>query len=634
MPATTSLRAAYAKQVLHRDIMSRFLSRNPDHHPSKGLPEPPKATPVDRDVRSDRICIVGAGTCGLYLAMMLKYLGFTNVDILEANDNVGGRCFTWPKTENPQNGQVDHFYYDVGAMRIPPLPWMAGTISFIQNTLKLQTPPYYYDNPTGPVPVSYWYKNIAINDGAFDALMSSLASEFLQADANFDKAFQDWLTAIPDPTYRNASTAPLIFRDNYSTRAWLMNKVTPTVWTYSDTAKAELYDTSTGLFDQSLTETVIDYADFKNESVKDQKWLRVEGGMQLVPETIANLLASSSWPPPPNGPEPPASWNVQLKTPVTGYSFDPTSGVVSVTSSAGTKAYDMVFNTTAMGPLQRMDLSGLNLPNNILDGIRSLSYDRATKVAIKFTEAWWTTKYNIVGGVSSSDLPISNVVYPSWTDNDGTTPAVLMVSYSWAQDATRMGSMVADYTVPGVVRTRDDPLVTLCLNDLVQLFKYSTPALTFQELYDMVVPDSKSDEFGPYHAWAWSHDPWTGGAFALFGPGQFQNVYGQFQTLFCKDESATPECHFAMAGEALSAHHAWICGAFDSAYTTLCTWLGAVGADNLVNNLKASEFGDGAGQHVQEWDDKLFGWVAHLSGREEAQETKKLVVGTAKPQEA
>ncbi|KAK0702642.1 hypothetical protein B0H67DRAFT_687835 [Lasiosphaeris hirsuta] len=555
MAPATSIRAAHAKQVLHRDILSQFLLKHPDHHPSKGLPALPKVPSVNRDVLSDHICIVGAGTCGLYMAMALKYLGFTNVNIVEATGSVGGRCFTWQKTEPPpQNGQIDdHFYYDIGAMRIPPLPWMTGQAPLLMTAY-----------------ISYWYKNDPISDQPFENLMSVLAT--------------DSRSYLPGP---NNSTLDL--QNNYSTRTWLMNKATPTVWSYSDTAMAELNDTSTGLFDQALTETVIDYADFKNASIKDKDWYRIEEGMQLVPETMAQMLASTSWPPTVSQP---AAWNVTLNTPVTGYSFNPTSQTVSVASSASTATYDMVFNTTAMGPLQRMDISGLNLPNNVLDGIRSLSYDRATKVAIKFTEAWWTTKYNIIGGVSSSDLPISNVVYPSWNDGDG--PAVLMVSYSWAQDATRMGSMVADYNVPGVTRTRDDPLVTLCLNDLVQLFKSSTPPLQFSDLYDLVVTDP-NDHF---------------------------------------DNSDPAGYHFALAGEALSAHHAWICGAFDSAYTTLCTWFQSMGRTDLIDKLQDSDFGDGTGQHVQEWDDKLFGWVVHFSGqREQARELKKLVVEASKPEE-
>ena len=42
----------------------------------------------------DKVCIVGAGTCGLYLALMLRYWGFSDFDILESSDRVGGRCYT------------------------------------------------------------------------------------------------------------------------------------------------------------------------------------------------------------------------------------------------------------------------------------------------------------------------------------------------------------------------------------------------------------------------------------------------------------------------------------------------------------------------------------------------------------
>jgi len=366
----------------------------------------------------------------------------------------------------------------------------------------------------------------------------------------------------------------------------------------------------------SLTETVIDYVDFDYAKKKNVPWRRIEGGMQMVPNAMAEKLASKDWPAlRPRNP----SWQVALNTPVTKLTYVASAKQVSVETLTGSKtSYDMVFNTTAMGPLQRMDLSDLNLPDVVLDAIRSLSYDRATKVAIKFKQAWWKTVYNISGGISKSDLPISNVVYPSWGVGEG--PAVLMVSYSWAQDATRMGSMVGDYSVPAVKRGKDDAIVTLCLKNLVQLFSGIAPVdkqepITFESLYGLL-EDDPADPFGTYHAWAWSHDPWTGGAFALFGPGQFQNVYPSCQHLLCPDDPTKEDTayHFALAGEALSAHHAWICGAFDSAYTTLATWLHSVGLEDMVQGLKDSHmFGDGEGKHVQEFDETIFGWVAHFS---------------------
>jgi monoamine oxidase len=327
--------------------------------------------------------------------------------------------------------------------------------------------------------------------------------------------------------------------------------------------------------------------------------------MSVVTDKMHALLADPNWP----EPEHPAI-KVTLNTPVVAMSDIGSQINVTTTDpqtkKAKTTAYEMVFNTTAMAPLQRMDIQGLNLPENILTGIRTLSYDRATKVAIRFRTRWWSSFYVFpgeYGGVSSTDLPISNVVYPSWDDGDE-NPAVLMVSYSWAQDATRMGALVPDYTrvtpnrdEPFVRPNRDEPVVTVCLNALVKLFAAQPNAPSFDDLYH---------QYQTHHAFAWAHDQYTGGAFALFGPGQFKNVYPSFQANFCGHK-------FAMCGEALSAHHAWISGALDSAYMSVMRWLLGAGMELEQAHLKSSQFGGGRNVHPAEVDETLITWAAKLS---------------------
>jgi hypothetical protein len=116
----TSLRAAYAKHILHDHLLAKY---NVEHQDNLGaLPRVPEMPDESRKSGryTGRVCIIGAGVAGLYIAMMLKSRGITNVDILEANDRVGGRCYT----QSLPGSHEFHNYYDIGAMRIPDIPWM------------------------------------------------------------------------------------------------------------------------------------------------------------------------------------------------------------------------------------------------------------------------------------------------------------------------------------------------------------------------------------------------------------------------------------------------------------------------------------------------------------------------------
>ncbi|KAM0283393.1 hypothetical protein ACHAQH_002516 [Verticillium albo-atrum] len=472
-----------------------------------------------------RICIVGAGAASLYIAMMLKYLGITNVDILEASDHAGGRCATYTFTDPTP---CTHNYYDMGAMRIPDIPGMASTLNLIRNPKLLNIPDKLVD---------YVYL-----DQPFEAAITAVPTQF---------------TTQTDQYYAGGN-------DNYSTRDYLMLKAG---LAYDQTMSGELNDTSTGLFDQALTETLCDYNDFNLATNKP--WYRLEGGMSVVTDTTKAQIEGTSWP-------------------------DSSTPAIKVTCSApnvpvlrwerNRAQYSMVFNTTAMAPLQRMDIQGLGLDDEILTGIRALSYDRATKGNDKY------------GGVSQSDLPISNIVYPSW-DDCADSPNVLMVSYAWAQDASRMAALVPDYTK--VAPQQTDTIVTVCLQGLVKLWASQPNPPSFDDLWN---------DYAAHHAWAWSHDPYTGGAFALFGPGQFSNVYPPFQNMFCGHK-------FTMCGEALSAHHAWISGALDSAYGAVLRWLMSREIYVEAAKLKLSPFGLGKGEHAEEIDETLVHWTVKLSGK-------------------
>lgn len=142
-PGTHTLRAAYAKHILGKHLEAKYLAKEQLKHHGKfnfgdfqGLPEgKPILMPEDLQKQhdqlwdspppfEDRICIVGAGVAGLVIAHHLLLAGVpaAQIDILEASDRVGGRCYTYKFPDDPS---CPHNYYDIGAMRIPDIPVMA-----------------------------------------------------------------------------------------------------------------------------------------------------------------------------------------------------------------------------------------------------------------------------------------------------------------------------------------------------------------------------------------------------------------------------------------------------------------------------------------------------------------------------
>lgn len=92
-------------------------------------------------------------------------------------------------------------------------------------------------------------------------------------------------------------------------------------------------------------------------------------------------------------------------------------------------------------PCLRVMNTPTEFPYDLKQAIRSLHYDASVKVAMRFSYRWWedaSLKQNHKGGISSTDRPTRVIVYPSY--GIGGSDATMIVSYTWAQDAQRMGT--------------------------------------------------------------------------------------------------------------------------------------------------------------------------------------------------
>ncbi|WYZ40431.1 hypothetical protein EsH8_IV_000772 [Colletotrichum jinshuiense] len=408
------------------------------------------------------VCIVSARISGLYVAMMLKHLRIRNIDILEASDRAGGRCYAHSFPGDPD---CKHNYHDVGATGIPDIPTMKSTLKLVE-ILKMEDKKqkYVYDLGYG-LPHMYQYKH-NFKPEYLEASGRRTQYSIKTSGEKFENAIKDIVEKLSGDFETEFARLMDGDDDNCSTRSCLMVKKK---WANAqllcapgdrqETALRLNYDeTSLEKTPMPFFESLCDFGEF--QAAKGKDWCRIDQGMDTVPRAMQEYLSS--------GIEP----------------FGDGSPIIDVTSTdqhgkpAPAKNYDMVSNTTATAPLQRMDLSKLGLPGHILMGIRALNYDRASKVAFKFLR-----------------------------------------------------------------------------------------------------------------------DQYTGGAFALFGPGQFKHLYPEFQQVFCDNK-------FTMCGDALSAHHAWTSGALDSAYAAVYSWLVAIGRP-------------GKNKNVGEADKRLVRWAVKLGGAKE-----------------
>ncbi|CAG8815009.1 4350_t:CDS:1, partial [Racocetra fulgida] len=159
-----------------------------------------------------------------------------------------------------------------------------------------------------------------------------------------------------------------------------------------------------------------------------------------------------------------------------------------------------------------------------------------------------TSNVGIVGGASSTDLPVRTIVYPSYYQGlPANGSGVLLASYTWGNDAAKF----APYT--------EEELFEFALKDIVTIHG----GIARKEW----IPGKKNNK-----AHYWSNDKTVvGGAYALYGAGQLEFLMGAMMR---------PEDFIHWAGEHTDVHNAWIVGSFNSAVRVVKEIL----QENLMND--------------------------------------------------
>ncbi|KAF4448614.1 hypothetical protein F53441_7989 [Fusarium austroafricanum] len=525
-------------------------------------------------------------------------------DIIEAAkmNRLGGRLYAH------RFSYEEHDYYDVGAMRFPNNTIMKRTFQLF-NYIGLKPGkggliPYYIDDEENVCPTYFndvssvgnvWTADaddpFKINSGLPDGakipehllkvnpskLVSQALEYFLEvAKGQFKKAIDE---KDENGKEHTKLWELLMESDKLSTRQFLasgdgdrkrqqkipLDNSGPIPegpgFNYNTIEWLESATYGTGWYDQSLTECVLEELDFGTpETPGVNYWWCVDGGSQTIARRMAKMIKK------------PVQYNSQVvaidaqvalrkekeKDRKEGKEVDDYTSMklrINKNHLVKEKEYFAVFNSTTLGALQRMDLKDAGLLWGTKQAIRALGYGASCKVGIKFETAWWQkAPFNIKkGGIAHTDLPLRVCVYPSYNiesnegpDWDADKPAVLLCSYTWGQDAQRIGSLISPDTPKN-----EEQLLSVLLHDLALLHSKQT-----DYSYDQLLALLK-DQYQDHHAYDWYRDENMSGAFAYFGPSQFSNMW---------QEIIKPNAYgqLYLIGEASSSHHAWIVGALES----------------------------------------------------------------------
>ncbi|KAG8916609.1 hypothetical protein FRC01_002961 [Tulasnella sp. 417] len=494
------------------------------------------------------VAILGAGVGGLYAAMILESLGIP-FDILEATGRTGGRLFTYKF----YNGDSHDYYLCDRYPDADKNPSMKR-LFMLFNCRQLNP-------PNGPKLAdklldykfncndAFRYYNgvrtkISDTTNTFRFQETGVDSKFLRLGG--EKVLEDYvLNDFVDDLLDDLNTGghkgwdKLMKFDNYSTRGYM------TLVKGIDAVTVDWVETvtyGTGWFDKALAELVLEYIAFSSY-LKNPKYKCIDGGSRVLPDFMTKYI---------NEKRPKA---LQLGKRITEIYYAAPGEATSLLTPVRIKVegennyreYGHVISTLPLPVLRSLSIDDAGLDVKQTNALRQLQYGPSEKIGVKFKTQWWRTgkqvtgePLNIIGGQSFSDRVVRTVVYPSF-GIPGNPPesTVLIASYSWTEDALRLGAMIS---AGGALKNQVKELV---LRDLTRIHNVS---------YEFLL-EQYEDHFG----WDWTHDPLTQGAFAFFGPGEFSTIYKSLTR-----SAAGGRLHFA--GEALSTRHAWVVGALDSAW--------------------------------------------------------------------
>lgn len=449
---------------------------------------------IDKGLNSSKapkqVLIVGAGMAGLVAGEILQRAGH-KITILEAQQRVGGRIYTHRESWAPG------LWSEFGAMRIPLHHKL--TTAYIER-FDLETKPFTMDNPD-----TYVYlqdKKVRRSDFNPREFAFNVNAEEL------GKTHEELLQIALEPLLgilktNDEETAWRIIAEEYDSLS-LRDYLEASDW--SEAAIEML-----GLLGNVEARMPFSFVEFARHHIEGtfSNMVYIDGGSDRLINAFMPLLRD----------------NIRLGTKVFAIEQTPDNVVVYYETQGGRfrAVADYLILTIPFSVMRHVEVNP-PLSSGKLRAIRQLHYDASTKIFLQCRRRFWEEDEGIIGGGSTTDLPVRNVYYPDHGRETGR--GVMLASYTWAADSLRWSSLSKEERIRQAIRqvSRIHPQLT------------------------------REVEAGA--TWSWADDPHAGGAFALFLPGQLSRL---------QDDIIRPEGRIHWAGEHTSAYGSrWITGAVES----------------------------------------------------------------------
>ncbi|GAA0814786.1 flavin monoamine oxidase family protein [Clostridium tertium] len=415
-----------------------------------------------------KVAIIGAGEAGLATAVELRKIG-CDITLFEASQRIGGKVYTY------YFDRKNNKYGELGEISIPVSHYT--TWHYI-NLFNLETRPFVNNNNNS---LLYIRGAKAVNDQKGKQVVKNIHPKFdlsnsdkkklkEQVDKKFYKKYLEFLTL-------EERRELLEIKDKYSEKIEQIDKLSYRK-AYENAGFSEEAISMLGYLDGSKQFYQIGLMEILQRyyTVDSEFNYYIKDGMINLPLSLYGALFDENekiF----NGIDKEKLGNVKVKmgTPVEGIYSSETEDRITIKYAEGEmkkevlEKFDYVICTIPFQSLRRMDIDP-NFNSRKIRAINEMNYETSGKIYLYLKERFWEKggkSKGIVGGKTFTDIPLVSIYYPSdhsealndkigsYILKPGASPkesGVLLVSYSWCNEAMLLGNENAELQIRDAIR--------------------------------------------------------------------------------------------------------------------------------------------------------------------------------------